>query len=209
MNLSLALRSATFALIVASAASTTQAQDDDDFRPLFNGKDLEGWVTPDDPDLFRVEDGEIVGETQGDLEKNEFLVTAEPHRNFVLKAKVKIRNGNSGIQFRSARADDGAVSGPQVDVADGYWGVLYDERGSRGIIERYDPDKAAELAKEGDWNEFVITVKGDHLTVVLNGTEIIDREDPEFPDDGVIALQVHVGDPMEVRFKDVEIKDLD
>ena len=66
----------------------------------------------------------------------------------MLKAKVKIRNGNSGIQFRSKRAADGAVSGPQADVADGYWGLLYEERG-RGILERYPEDKAKDLVKNG------------------------------------------------------------
>jgi len=116
---------------------------------LFNGKDLTGWVTPDDKAIFSVENGEIVGRTQGDLKKNEFLVTDKPYRDFVLKAKVKIRNGNSGIQFRSKRAADDAVSGPQADVADGYWGLLYEERG-RGILERYPEDKAKELVKNDD-----------------------------------------------------------
>src|SRR5262249_39375649 len=77
--------------------------DDAEFKPLFNGKDLTGWLTPQDKALFTVEDGEIVGRTQGDLKKNQFLATEKPYRNFVLKAKVKIRNGNSGIQFRSKR----------------------------------------------------------------------------------------------------------
>ena len=81
-------------------------------QSLFNGKDLTGWVTPDDKAIFSVENGEIVGRTQGNLKKNEFLVTEKPYRDFVLKAKVKFKNGNSGIQFRSKRAADGAVSGP-------------------------------------------------------------------------------------------------
>ncbi len=116
------------------------------FHPLFNGKDLSGWLTPEDKALFSVENGEIVGRTQGDLKKNEFLATERPYGDFVLKAKVKFRNGNSGIQFRSKRAADGVVSGPQADVADGYWGLLYEERG-RGILERYPEDKANALVK--------------------------------------------------------------
>ncbi|APW63636.1 3-keto-disaccharide hydrolase [Paludisphaera borealis] len=192
------------ALIAASAA----AADDADFKPLFNGKDLTGWITPADKALFTVEDGEIVGRTKGDLKKNEFLVVDKPYKDFVLKAKVKLRNGNSGIQVRSKRADDGVVSGPQADVADGYWGLLYEERG-RGILEQYDKDKAAKLIKNGDWNDFVVSCKGKHLTIDINGTRVIDREDKEFADDGVIALQVHVGPPMEVRYKDVSIKEID
>lgn len=180
-----------------------------DFKPLFNGKDLSGWVGPQDTTLFSVEDGEIVGKTEeGQLKKNEFLVTDRPYTNFELKARVKIHGGNSGIQVRSAREEDGAVGGPQVDVADGFFGVLYDERGPRGIIERYPPEKAAEIAKTGDWNDFVITMNGNRLTVVLNGTTIIDRDDPLFPKTGVIGLQVHAGPPMEVRFKDLMIREL-
>jgi hypothetical protein len=177
------------------------------FRQLFNGKDLSGWVTPEDKSLFTVEDGEIVGRTKGDLKKNEFLVTEKPYGDFVLKAKVKFRNGNSGIQFRSKRADDGAVSGPQADVADGYWGLLYEERG-RGILERYPEEKAKDLVKKDDWNEFVISAKGQHVTIDLNGTRVIDRDDPKFDKEGIIALQVHVGPEMEVRYKDIEIKEL-
>jgi hypothetical protein len=176
-------------------------------QSLFNGKDLSGWVSPDDKSIFSVENGEIVGRTQGNLKKNEFLVTAKPYRNFVLKAKVKFKNGNSGIQFRSKRAADGAVSGPQADVAEGYWGLLYEERG-RGILERYPADKAKELVRDNDWNEFVIDARGKHVTIDLNGTRVIDRTDDQFDDEGIIALQVHVGPPMEVRYKDIEITEL-
>lgn len=183
------------------------ADEPGEFHPLFNGRDLSGWVTPEDKSLFTVEDGQIVGRTKGDLKKNEFLVTEKPYGDFVLKAKVKIRNGNSGIQFRSKRKDDGVVSGPQADVADGFWGLLYEERG-RGILERYPEEKAKELVKTDDWNEFVITAKGQHVTIDLNGTRIIDREDPKFDKDGIIALQVHVGPEMEVRYKDIEIKEI-
>jgi hypothetical protein len=176
-------------------------------RSLFNGKDLSGWVTPEDKSLFTVEEGEIVGRTRGDLKKNEFLATARPYRDFVLKAKVKYKNGNSGIQFRSKREPDGVVSGPQADVADGYWGLLYEER-RRGILQRYPEAEAKKLVKQGDWNEFVITAKGKHVTIDLNGTRVIDRTDEKFDDEGIIALQVHVGPPMEVRYKDIELTEL-
>ena len=51
----------------------------------------------------RSRNGEIVGRTKERLKKNEFLATAKKYGDFVLKAKVKFRNGNSGIQFRSKR----------------------------------------------------------------------------------------------------------
>ncbi len=116
------------------SVQNARADDPAQFRRLFNGKDLAGWVTPEDKSLFVVEDGEIVGRTNGDLKKNEFLATDKKYGDFVLKAKVKYKNGNSGIQFRSKRQDDGVVSGPQADVADGYWGLLYEERGAESSI---------------------------------------------------------------------------
>ena len=184
------------------------AQESAQFRPLFNGKDLTGWVTPADKSLFTVENGEIVGRTKEILEKNEFLATEKPYGDFVLKAKVKFRNGNSGIQFRSKRKENGVVSGPQADVADDQWGLLYEERG-RGQLERYPLEKAKALLKADGWNEFVITAKGQHVTIDLNGTRIIDRDDPKFDKEGIIALQIHRWpEPMEVRFKDIEIKEL-
>ena len=73
----------------APRPAAADEKDEGDFKPLFNGKDLTGWVTPDDKALFTVEDGEIVGRTKGDLKKNEFLVTDKPYGDFVLKAKVK------------------------------------------------------------------------------------------------------------------------
>ncbi len=195
-------------LLLASALIPAALADDDGFKPLFNGKDLTGWVQPDVPGLFSVEDGVILCKTDGKLKKNEFLVTDKPYKDFILKAKVNLRNHNSGIQFRSKRAKDGAVSGPQADAAEGYYGLLYEERG-RGILERYPEDKAKLLAKNGQWNEYVITMKGDHLTIDLNGTRVIDRTDPKFDKEGIIALQGHAGEPMEVRFKDLMIKVLD
>jgi hypothetical protein len=210
-------RLATASLLILGALSLValhdfpraRGQESKGFHPLFNGKDLTGWVTPADKTLFTVEDGEIVGRTpQEKLKKNEFLVTDKPYGDFVLKAKVKFRNGNSGIQFRSKRTDDGVVSGPQADVADNFWGLLYEERG-RGFLDD-QTKKAKPLVKKGDWNEFVITAKGSHVTIDFNGTRIIDREDPKFDKDGIIALQLHVvPEPMEVRFKDLEIKELE
>jgi Domain of Unknown Function (DUF1080) len=202
------------AFLVLSAACGlavlhASAQESKGFRPLFNGKDLTGWVTPEDKSLFTVENGEIVGRTgEEKLKKNEFLVTDKAYGDFVLKAKVKFRNGNSGIQFRSKRAPDGVVSGPQADVADDQWGLLYEER-RRGILERYPLDKAKALLKPDGWNEFVITAKGSHVTIDLNGTRIIDRNDPQFDSEGIIGLQLHVWpQPMEVRYKDIEIQEL-
>lgn len=200
-------RLAIAALALGLAPSARAA--DEGFTPLFNGKDLSGWVQPaaDSGATFAVEDGQIVGRTDGKLKKNEFLVTEKPYGDFVLKAKVKYKNGNSGIQFRSKREPNGRVTGPQADVADKYWGLLYEE-GGRGFLDNKTKE-AASLIHEGDWNEFVIEAKGGRIVISINGTKLIDRTDSEIKPSGIIALQVHVGPAMEVRYKDIEIKALD
>ena len=195
-----------FGLAVAGLATA----DEPGFIPLFDGKTLAGWVQPDPATgaSFAVEDGVIVGRTDGKLKKNEFLATAKPYGNFILKAKFFYKGGNSGIQFRSDREPNGRVTGPQADIADGFWGLFYEE-GRRGILERFPEKEAKALYKSGEWNDFVIEARGDHVVITLNGTKVIDRTDKAFQPSGIIALQVHVGSPMEVRFKDVEIKKLD
>ena len=191
--------------LMAVAARVTGAEEG--FLPLFDGKSLDGWVLPSGTSAsFTVENGEIVGRTDGKIAKNEFLCTPRPYGDFVLTAKVKLRNGNSGIQFRSARAEDGAVSGPQADVADDYWGLLYEER-RRGILERYPKEEAEKIIKKGDWNDFRIEAAGKHVRIFINGTKVIDRKDDKFDDKGIIAFQVHVGPAMEVRYKDIAIKE--
>src|SRR6476660_1111892 len=90
----------------------------DGFKPLFNGKNLDGW--DGDPRLWKVQDGMIVGSTEGNpLKYNSFLATKKTYDNFILKAQAKLRNHNSGIQFRSEAIPDlkWAVRGYQVDMA--------------------------------------------------------------------------------------------
>ena len=205
--------------LMALAISFTALADhhESDFKPLFNGKDLEGWNG--DAKLWSVKDGMIVGVTGEGLNKirqNSFLSYKEkPFDDFVLRVKVKLINGNSGIQFRSEQRDDYVVAGYQADIADNqYFGMLYEER-LRGILPYWNEmseEGKAEIAaavKKDDWNQYEITCKGDQVKMVLNGVTTLDFNDPDGAKEGIIALQLHTGPPMEVQFKDIEIKELD
>src|SRR4051812_32260039 len=71
---------------LALAADPADAKKDGKFTPLFNGKNLNGWHG--DKELWKVEDGSIVGSTDDKtLKKNSFLIYEKPYKNFVLKAK--------------------------------------------------------------------------------------------------------------------------
>ncbi len=201
-------------LVTLAALGTTRTgsgDTKDGFRPLFNGKNLDGWVASR-PELWSVREGAIVGKVEnGQIKGNTFLSTRDKFSDFVLKASARLvkDEGNSGIQFRSEIMADGAAKGYQADMAKGYWGLLYHEKG-RGILKKPDPEtvKKPGFVKVDGWNQYVITAKGHHITLELNGSKPVDFDDPEGELSGVFALQLHAGYTMEVQFKDIAVKEL-
>lgn len=192
------------------AAGPNLLRAEDGFKPLFDGRTLEGWEGNDK--LWSVADGAIVGTTDNvdKLTKNTFLSTKKTYKNFTLKVKFKLRNGNSGIQFRSKTFPDFVVKGYQADIAENmFMGILYEE-GGRGILVNVKPDEVAKHVKKDEWNEYVITADGPKITQTLNGFTTVDYDEKsdKGAKEGVIALQLHVGDPMRIVFKDIEIKEL-
>jgi hypothetical protein len=192
------------------AADEPTAKAEGKFVPLFNGKDLTGWHG--DPELWKVVDGVIVGSTDDkQINKNAFLITDKSYKNFVLKAKFRLRNHNSGIQFRSKEGDNFAVTGYQADIADKrYTGILHEE-GGKLFVADVKEDEVLQHYKPGEWAEYIITANGPHIKQELNGYATIDYTEPE--DDrkapeGIIALQLHTGPKMKVEFKDIEILEL-
>ena len=185
----------------------TEKEKDQGYELLFNGKNLLGW--DGDPDLWSVKDGTLVGSTEGkDLSQNSFLITKEKFSDFILTADVKLRNHNTGIQFRSERLPEFVIKGYQADAAqDKWWGSLYGEKTGRGVIVDGWAGKGEKLVKTSDWNRYEIYCKGDHIKLSLNGVVTADLKD-DMASEGVIALQVHRGPPMQVSFRNVKIKKL-
>jgi len=176
------------------------------FQPIFNGKNLDGW--DGDPRLWSARDGMIVGSTEGTkLLHNSFLITRKSYGNFILRSEVKLRNHNSGIQFRSEALPDWIVRGYQADMAgDNYWGCIYEERGTRGMLVN-GWEKAKTVVHLKDWNDYEIDCDGDHIQLKLNGVQTADLHDSASLN-GIIALQLHMGPPMEVYFRNIRIKEL-
>ncbi len=194
---------------LALAAAVACGAEETDFVPLFNGKDLTGWTG--DPALWRVEDGAIVGSTDGvTIPHNTFLATEKTYANFVLRLEFRLRNHNSGVQVRSRLFPDYVVRGYQPDIAESrYTGILYEE-GGRGILADVNPEEVAKHLKPGDWNAYVITCDGPRISIDLNGFRTVNyiEQSETAPREGVIAFQLHAGPPMEVRFRNIEIKTL-
>ena len=205
ISLSILLVLATLSTRGLSVPSTTN----DDFVSLFDGKSLKGWHG--DKRLWKVQDGVIVGTSDGSLKSNTFLISDHSYENFVLKISFQLEGNNSGVQFRSSELDDYGVRGYQADIAPEYWGLLYEEKG-RGILQK--PQTAVlrqALVKPEGWNDYVITAHGNHIEMQLNGTTVVRYEEKQsdIPSKGILALQLHTGDAMKARFKNIQIKKLD
>jgi hypothetical protein len=142
-----------------------------------------------------------------------------------------MEGGNSGIQFRSRDVGDWVAGGYQADIdASGtFTGILYDERGrgvlaGRGekVVRTADGKKnvTGSVAKESDilaavrkdgWNDYVIKAQGNHIVQMLNGVTTVDFTDEEVAKRamaGVLALQLHAGPPMAMRFRSIRLKRL-
>lgn len=158
--------------------------------------------------------------------------------DFELRLSYRIEKGNSGIQYRSKVSENGKfgpiVGGYQADFEAGktYSGILYEERGrgilaQRGqktVIKEADGKTKVEVTgsvgdtkeiqakiKHEDWNDYVVIAKGNHLQHFINGqltVDVTDEQSAKAAKSGALALQIHVGPPMVVQFKNIRIKNL-
>ena len=225
-------RAVAVAVLLAGATIASAAETPAGFKSLFNGKDLSGWEG--NPDFWSVQEGVITGKTTAEkpTKGNTFLIWKDGTlKDFELRIKWKLLAHNSGIQFRSKDHGNFVVGGYQADMDYGnsYTGILYEERG-RGILvkrgtrllvqadgKKVEQGKTAEdkdileALKKDDWNEYVITCKGNHVMQVLNGVTTVDLTDEQEDKralSGILALQLHAGPPMVVQFKDIHLKEL-
>lgn len=200
------------ALLAAEQASTTPAPADANFVPLFDGKTFEGWEGK--MDIFRIEDGAIVGGSLKEkVKQNEFLCAKKEYADFELRLQFKLlgKGANGGIQVRSRRIPNhNEMIGYQADLGDKYWGSLYDESRRRKTLVAPDKDTIEKILKRGQWNEYVIRCQGKRIQLWINGTQTVDytETDDKLEQTGLIGLQVHGGPPAECWYRDIYIKPL-
>lgn len=201
-----------------------------EFRPIFDGRTLDGWKALN-MSYWTVEDGAITGQStpQNPCTLNQFLVwQGGDVTDFELKLQFRVTgNGcNSGVQFRSEIRPDGLAVGYQADIYQSgpYLGGVCDElhqrngpelltaNGSKTVIDASGKRTSTELGSAatmkppGEWNEYHITAKGQHIILRINGvacSELIDQEKGHYDLKGILGLQLRSGQPMKVQFKDV------
>ena len=175
---------------------------------LFNGKDLSGWIIYGTEEWY-VENGELICESGPD-KKYGYLGTERSFKNMDLSLEFKQEaDGNSGVFFRSS-IEGTKITGWQAEVAPpgNDSGGIYESYG-RGWLIKPDPilDKAL---KPNDWNQMRIRVEGDHVITWLNGQKMIDLIDEKIGNaEGQIALQIHDGGGIKVRWRNIRVKLLD
>jgi hypothetical protein len=179
------------------------ARQDEGFRPIFDGKTLQGWSNS--ASFWDAEAGAIVGQP-----RNVFLVTDREYSDFILKGSVRLSppGGNSGVQLRSVVIPDG-MRGYQFDMGIPWWGQLFVENSMRGLLVPVgDRMKRVDLIHANGPNDFIAVCSGNHLIGVLNGEVTYDLVDYYGDRTGLIGLQIHAGAQMKVEFKDLKIKEL-
>jgi len=217
--------------LAASGASAEETG----FRPIFDGKTLNGWEAPD-MSHWSVEEGAITGRTTpgNPLKAHQYLVWQLGELdNFELHLRYRISQtpaANSGIQFRSKIDEDGQAIGCQADIdAEGAsTGALYEVGGRAFLAKRGrkttispkgertessigDPAALWANVKKDDWNEYRVTAKDNRIILEINGkvtADVADDEEGKAERSGKLALQIHAGPPQTVQFKDIRLKRL-
>jgi hypothetical protein len=207
--------------------------DEDGFISIFDGESLNGWEG--DSVYWRVEEGVIIGEVTPEtiLKRNSFLIwRGGTTGDFELKLDFEVSaKGNSGINYRSFEVEDTpyALKGYQCDIdGKGSWvGQNYEERGRtflalRGQVTQIsngekpieigvvgDKEKLMDFIENEDWNECHLIVHGNTMVHMINGhvmSIVVDNDVVNRKKEGLLGVQVHVGPPMTIKYRNIRIK---
>ena len=208
--------------VAAGQGATDHLTKDPDFKPIFNGKDLSGWVQVNcAPETFTVKDGEIVctGIPNG------VLRSEKPYTNFVLELEwrhMKAKS-NAGLFIWS---DPLPIRGScftrsvEVQVMDGMWtddstsdGDIFAIQGARmtaqtgkfkGQQNKYALPEGKYMNPSPQWNHYRVTCQDGAVTLAVNGHEVT-RGDQATPASGYLCLE---SEGSEIHFRNIKIKDL-
>jgi hypothetical protein len=165
------------------------AANESGFSPLFNGKDLSGWIG--DTKGYLVEDGAIVCGPQG---RN--LYTEKEYGDFAFRFEFKLTPGaNNGIGIRTPPEGDAAYVGMEIQVLDNTAAQYKDLKVYQfhGSVYGIAAAKREFLKPVGEWNVEEIVADGDHITVTLNGEVIVDVRLNEATKSGTLDGHDHPG----------------
>jgi hypothetical protein len=234
LTLATTVRPASAQLVFPEPAT----DDDAGFEPIFDGKTLNGWEGDpkywrvENGCLV----GEVTPETI--LKQNSFIIwRGGVTRDFELKVQYRVSpKGNSGINYRSVEipGQPWAMRGYQADIdgEDNWSGHNYDEKAPGGrsilalrgqvtrVLEGRKPQIIGSIGtkealqfyvRKEDWNDYHIIVRGNVMVHMLNGhvmSVVFDDDTRHRRFEGQLGVQVHVGPPMKIEYRNFRIKHL-
>jgi len=201
-------------LIILIALAPALSAKDKGWVTLYNGKDLTGWQTTgnwlpqkDGSLLIQPREGE-----KGWQRYSAYLWSKKKYKDFVLHVEYKYPpKGNSGIHFRVGDLKNPVNTGIEAQVLDSFGKKKVGHHDHGGIIRTVGASKNMSK-KPGEWNTMIVTCKGHHLKVQLNGEQIVDIQLDKTPMkdrplQGYIGFQDH-GQPNNLHFRNIKIKEL-
>jgi len=195
------------ALFLSARASAAEAPV---MHPLFDGKDLTGWIGKG----YVVEDGAIVCTPEG---KN--LMTEQTFSSYILDFEFKLPpGGNNGLGIHYPGTGDGAHTGMEIQILDNTAAKYQNlkEYQFHGSLYTLAPAKKSGLKPVGEWNHERVSVLGSNVTVDLNGEIILranlDELSTSHPEhEGVKRRSGHIawlGHGDRVSFRNVQIAEI-
>ena len=191
-------------------ALTARAADKCQWKPLFDGKTLDGWHKVGHGE-WEVKGGAIVG-TADKTKLYGLLESNQVFKDFTVRFKFRCFSGDSGFYVRTMILPPEKAHKMQIQVGrdDGSGtGGVYESYG-RGWLDKLSKEDESKIYKpDGEWNEMVIDAHGQDIVVKVNGIKTSAVKDvPEYQA-GHFVLQMHAGCVMHVEFKDIEVCDDD
>lgn len=196
------MKSQTLVSLLFLAAIGFARAEEPKFESIFNGKDLTGWVAPENNIWWKANNG-VLEVRSGPDKKGSNLWTEKSYKNFVIECEFKFGEGivDSGLFMRTEK--------DQIQI--GISGSLKrDMTGSPYVTGKY-PQEAqgvATLLKQSDWNTFKVQAVGNTYTVWLNGTQVIAFDSPTAIESGPIGIQLHGNRDMNIDYRNIRVAEL-
>lgn len=209
----------------AQPRPATQPFAEPGFTPIFNGKDLDGWIYGTRKNAMKQGAGYQVDPAQAivysTVKDGGNLYTEKEYANFILRFEFKLtRNANNGIGIRAPLEGDAAYVGMEIQVLDDggpaytalrpaqYHGSIYDVFPAEREFQR----------PLGEWNEEEIMADARHVRIILNSHIIVDADLDDVKDEaklkkhpGLANKSGHIGflgHGARVEFRNLRIKEL-
>lgn len=188
--------SSVVAVVLCMFVQGLIAQDAENWKPLFNGENFDGFTQLNGEADYKVENGEMVGISKMGT-PNSFMVTNDHYGDFILEFEVRVDASlNSGVQIRSHSIPsyrDGRVHGYQVEIdpsTRAYSGGIYDEARRGWLYPLAENPKGRAAFNPGGWNSYRVEAIGPSIRVWINGVNTSNLID-DMTAEGFIGFQVH------------------